>query len=481
MLLWQAYDELLRSNSGPGRLLKPSHRDLPSPTQDGIPAWLYAGYGIGMIGERIFRDTPALLLLVFMTNYQAIPAAIAGVVVFVPKIAMIVFDPLVGSWSDRLRTRWGRRRPLMLAGALLTSAAFVLLFHPPAFATVSARALYMGLMVTLAFAAYAVFSVPYLTMASEMTSTAEERSRLMSVRVAFMAVGLSVGAYAGGIVQWAGGGLAGYHTMATILGTVCLTTTLFTVIATARARRVDTAEKPISLLSSFRIVWRNRPYCRLLMVGFLQKLGEGLGYGSFAYLCIYVVHQPLSAMGLVVLAATIGQITSQPVWVWLSRRWPRSWVYALGVIGWCANALLWLAMDQRPTWLLVPLGLEAGIAGGALLSATLSMLADAIVADSAATGINREGLYSGIWLAGEKVAFALGALVVGLMLGAAGFIESTGGVSVAQPHSAVVAIAVTYVGLNILVYLSSLLPAWRYQRGMNTSIATAATPLLLVE
>ena len=44
-----------------------------------------------------------------------------------------------------------------------------------------------------------------------------------------------------------------------------------------------------------------------------------------------------------------------------------------------------------------------------------------------------------------------------------------------------VAIAVTYVGLNILVYLSSLLPAWRYQRGMNTSIATAATPLLLVE
>jgi len=313
-----------------------------------ISFWLYGGYGIGMIGERIFRDAPALLLLVFMTNYLAIPAALAGIVVFVPKLAMILFDPLVGSWSDRLRTPWGRRRPPMFVGALMTSAAFVLLFHPPAFAAVGSRALYMGLMVTIAFAAYAVFSVPYLTMASEMPATAEERSRLMSVRVAFMAIGLTVGAYAGGIVQWAGGGIAGYHTMAAILGSVCLVTTLFTVFATANARRVDADDEPVGLFSSFKIVWNNKPYCQLLAVGFLQKLGEGLGYGSFAYLCIYVVHQPLSAMGLVVFSATIGQIASQPLWVWLSRRWPRAGVYALGVLGWCLMSCCGCAWTASP-------------------------------------------------------------------------------------------------------------------------------------
>jgi GPH family glycoside/pentoside/hexuronide:cation symporter len=414
-----------------------------------------------------------------MTNYLAIPAALAGVVVFVPKIAMILFDPLVGSLSDRLRTRWGRRRPPMLVGALLTSASFVLLFHPPAFAAVNARALYMGVMVTIAFAAYAIFSVPYLTMASEMTSTADERSRLMSVRVAFMAVGLTVGAYAGGIAQWAGGGLAGYHTMASILGAICLGTMLFTVFATRKARHSEADDQPVSLAMSFKIVWRNKPYCMLLLVGFLQKLGEGLGYGSFAYLCIYVVHQPLSAMGLVVLVATIGQITCQPLWVWLSRRWARSSVYTVGVLGWVLNLLLWLGMDNKPTWLLIPLGLQAGIAAGALLSATLSMLADAIVADSAATGINREGLYSGIWLASEKVAFALGALIVGLMLGLGGFVESTGGIATAEPRSAIVAIAVTYVGINGLVYLLSLFPAWRYQRDLKPVIAMAdKAPLL---
>jgi GPH family glycoside/pentoside/hexuronide:cation symporter len=446
--------------------------------KSGISFWLYAGYGIGMIGERIFRDAPALLLMVFMTNYLAIPAALAGIVVFVPKIVMILFDPLVGSLSDRLRTRWGRRRPPMLVGALLTSASFVLMFHPPAFPLVTTRAVYMSLMVTVAFAAYAIFSVPYLTMASEMTATADERSRLMSVRVAFMAVGLTVGAYAGGIAQWAGGGLGGYHVMALILGTICLGTMLFTVFATASARRVDADDQPISLLFSFRIVWRNKPYCKLLLVGFLQKLGEGLGYGSFAYLCIYVVHQPLSAMGLVVLVATIGQIVCQPLWVVLSRRWPRSGIYTIGVLGWFLNLLLWLGMDRQPTWLLIPLGLQAGIAAGALLSATLSMLADAIVADAAATGVNREGLYSGIWLASEKVAFALGALIVGLMLSAGGFIESTGGIATSQPRSAVIAIAMTYVGVNGLVYLLSLIPAWRYQRTVAPAYAVAAKPQL---
>ncbi len=459
--------------------MPPTDHDDSSSRKNGISFWLYGGYGIGMIGERIFRDAPALLLMVFMTNYLAIPAALAGIVVFVPKIAMILFDPLVGSLSDRLRTRWGRRRPPMLIGALLTSVSFVLLFHPPAFATVAARALYMGVMVTLAFAAYAIFSVPYLTMASEMTSTADERSRLMSVRVAFMAVGLTVGAYAGGIAQWAGGGLAGYHTMASILGAICLVTMLFTVFATAAARHSEADDQPISLQMSFKIVWRNKPYCKLLLVGFLQKLGEGLGYGSFAYLCIYVVHQPLSAMGLVVLVATIGQITCQPLWVILSRRWPRSGVYTIGVLGWVLNLVLWLAMDKQPTWLLIPLGLQAGIAAGALLSSTLSMLADAIVADTAATGVNREGLYSGIWLASEKIAFALGALIVGLMLGLGGFVESTGGIATAEPRSAIVAIAMTYVGINGLVYLLSLIPAWRYQRDLAPVIAIAdKTPLL---
>ncbi len=89
------------------------------------------GFSLGMIGDRIFRDAPALLLLLFMTNYLASPPALAGTAIFIPKILIVFVDPMVGTFSDRLRTPWGRRRPLMLIGGILAGLAIVMFFHVP--------------------------------------------------------------------------------------------------------------------------------------------------------------------------------------------------------------------------------------------------------------------------------------------------------------------------------------------------------------
>ena len=63
-------------------------RTLAPPTAaDALSVGSHLGFGLGMIGDRIFRDAPALLLLVFMTNYLAIPPALAGVAIFIPKTA----------------------------------------------------------------------------------------------------------------------------------------------------------------------------------------------------------------------------------------------------------------------------------------------------------------------------------------------------------------------------------------------------------
>jgi Na+/melibiose symporter-like transporter len=81
------------------------------------------GYGVGMVGERLFRDAPALLLLVFMTNYLGIPAVWAGVAIFVPKLLLVFVDPFVGFKSDTSRRVAGRRKPFLAAGAFLSAAA----------------------------------------------------------------------------------------------------------------------------------------------------------------------------------------------------------------------------------------------------------------------------------------------------------------------------------------------------------------------
>jgi GPH family glycoside/pentoside/hexuronide:cation symporter len=431
------------------------------------------GFSLGMIGDRIFRDAPALLLLLFMTNYLAIPPAMAGAAIFVPKLLIVFIDPLVGTISDRLHSPWGRRRPLMLLGAVLASIGIILYFHVPHFATPTVQACYMSLIVFFAFTGYSFYSVPCLVMSSEIAEGPEERRRVMSWRVSFMAIGLCFGIYAGAIVQALGGGLHGYALMGFLYAGICAFTMLGTVFSSGGLKTTPVEGTSLSVFAQFRMVAANSHYLRLLLVGFLQKVGEGVGYGSFAYFCIYVVDQNLAGMGNVVLASMAGQILTQPLWLKASKRFSPITLYTVGVLGWCVNLLLWLAMrGQNPLWLL-PLGLEGGIAAGGFLMVTLGMLSQVLAADTEATGEDREGVYSGLWLASEKLAFAGGGLIVSLMLWLFGFVASDTGMNAPQTSLAVTGIGVTYVGVNMLIYLASIVAIYQFARKAQPVLVAA--------
>jgi GPH family glycoside/pentoside/hexuronide:cation symporter len=429
--------------------------NMPATTQR-LSAPTLFGFSLGMIGDRIFRDAPALLLLLFMTNYLAIPPALAGIAIFVPKILIIFVDPMVGTLSDRLRTPWGRRRPLMFIGAILAGLAIVMFFHVPHFGTATEEAAYLSAIIFLGFTGYSFYTVPCLVMSSEIAHGPEERRRVMSWRVGFMAVGLSFSAYAGAFVQSLGGGQAGYRTMSLAYGALCAATMLATVFFSGGLNTTYSQGVAPSLASQFRLVAGNKRYLTLLAVGFLQKLAEGVGYGSFAYFCIYVVHQNLAGIGDVVLASMAGQILTQPLWLRLSKKYAPVTVYTIGVLGWCLNLLLWLAMRGHSSIWLLPIGLEAGAAAGGFLMVTLGMLSQVMAADTAATGQDREGVYGGLWLANEKLAFAGGALIVGVVIGLFGFVGGSNGMGTSQTPMAVFGIAFTYVGINMAIYLSSI-------------------------
>ena len=152
--------------------------------------------------------------------------------------------------------------------------------------------------------------------------------------------------------------------MSWLFGAICLVTMLSTVVATARIPVARGDRATISLASQMRLVASSERYLRILLVGFLQKLAEGIGYASFAYFCIYVVEQPLSGIGLVVLAATAGQVLTQPLWLRASRRWQPAILYTASVLGWCLNLLLWLAMKGQSEWWLISHARPSGGSGG---------------------------------------------------------------------------------------------------------------------
>lgn len=437
------------------------------------------GYGAGMVGERLFRDAPALLLLLFMTNYLAIPSAYAGMAVFLPKLLLVVIDPWVGYRSDTYASARGRRRPFLLVGAFLSALGFVLMFNVPTILSTPLRSLYMTLLIAAAFTVYSIYSVPYLALASELTSSAHERTRLLSYRMAFLAVGLNLSATAGVLIDRLGGGVSGYRRMALLYGAICLLTMLVPAFTLRDVGPAVATRQRGDWLRAMRTVLADVAYRRLLFANFLQKASEGVGYSSFAYFFLFWLHEPLSAISACVAASTVAQIIVQPLWLKLSRRCSRATFCAIGIGGYLVCNAAWLAAPPGIFWPVPVLGFLNGAFGAGIMLGMVAMMSDIAVQSRDQAGRRDEGVVSGIWLAIEKIGFAAGALLVGTTLSLFGFVSSTAGAAAPQSHTTLLGIAFAYVGLGTFLYLCTIcvvLMVGKRQRLQRDSTALAGSP-----
>jgi len=428
-----------------------------------LSTMLCVGYGLGMVGAQIFRDAPAFLLLIFMTDALGIPGAMAGFAIFLPKIWVVFADPLAGIASDRAKTPWGRRRPFMLAGAILTVIGFVAMFHVPTLELASARAAYVSIVYTLALTAFAAYSVPYLTMGSEMTENYHERTRVMAYRVAFMATGLIVSGYAARIREVGGPGEDGYRFAAILIGAISLATMLVPVFATAKAPFYQRHETPLSLMAQIKLAIANRPFLFLLTASFLNRLGEGVGYAALIYFQTLLLHNSATVLGNMILVLCIPSVLGQPLWVLACKRFGKRPTHVAALLVYCCFVALWLTASHDRLWVTYVIAFFSGFLNAGFILTSLSMLQDAIAWDRNRTALNREGAYTGVWLAAEKVAFAVGTLIVGVVLSWFGYIESEAGSTVVQPASALFGITFVYVGGPIFFHLISLIFLFRFK------------------
>src|SRR5690606_9312939 len=123
--------------------------------------------------------------LIFLTDVAHVRPALAGIIVLASRIWDAVSDPLMGSITDRTRSRFGRRRPYFLAGSVLIFLAFALHWYAPAFASETARFAYALFSYIFFATVFTLVMVPYSALAAEITLDYHERTRLNSVRLAF--------------------------------------------------------------------------------------------------------------------------------------------------------------------------------------------------------------------------------------------------------------------------------------------------------
>ncbi len=145
-------------------------------------------YGIGGGVYAIKEAAYAIFILLFYTQVLGLSGSLTGFIIAVSLMWDAVSDPLVGSWSDRLRSRYGRRHPFMVYSTLPLAIGFVGLFSPPDLVVQSTTLLASWLLFWSLWVRTFVttFSIPHLALSAELTNDYHERSQLMATRLGFM-------------------------------------------------------------------------------------------------------------------------------------------------------------------------------------------------------------------------------------------------------------------------------------------------------
>lgn len=422
------------------------------------------GFGVGTVGVSIMLNTVTAYFPAFMSTVLGQSPEIAGYLLMASKLFDAVVDVLIGRLSDSTRSRWGRRRPYLLAGAIVSSASFLMLFAPPAMSQ-GALIAYMAAALILYSTGYSLFNVPYMTMPSEMTDGFHERTRLLSFRTVFVSAGqLLALAVTAALISRGGGGASGYTTMGLVMALIifaAMTSTFLGTAGTAIVERADT--KPHLSGGQISLLLKNRPF--MLLLG--AKVFQFLAFASIATTGLLFLLNVLGVgySGQIILAVSqnVVMALSMPLWVRMGQRIGKRKTYLLGVLLFCGCAASWIFADRSIGTLgLLIRGIVSGLGSGSLILMSVSMLGDTMAYDRALTGLHREGLLSSIIAVIEKTAFALGVAIVGFLLHMAGYVPSFGGQIVQQPDSAVRALYIGYAIIPVMMFLANGLFLYLY-------------------
>ena len=422
----------------------------------GLPVKL--GWASGTLGTVTLLYLVNFFLLFFLTDVLGVGAAAAGLILFSVRLYDMATDPIVGALSDRTRSRWGRRRPWMLVGALLSAASCVLIFAVPEWAIQSGYlALYLGAALVCYFTGYTFFNVPYLAMPAEMSPDYQERTSIMSYRVFFVAVaGIVATAGAPVLVEALGSGRAGFRGMAWIMAGVIFTAMIVAVYMTGGVHRTRRQGPSLPFSAAWRTIVANRPFLLLIGIKLLQLFALACSSAGLLFFVKYVLQRGTSTAGLVGLLANTASILALPLWMRVAKLAPKHIVYALATVGQILLTMSWLlASADEPAAVLWVRALLLGTFAAGIILMGQSLLPDVIEHDHRLSGVRREGLLAAMYSFVEKTSFAVSPLVIGPFLAYMGY-QASAGATIQQSDSAVTAIYIVLGVMPPAAYLLSI-------------------------
>lgn len=417
----------------------------------------------------------SLFWFLFLTNVVGLDAGLAGLVVLVGRLWDSINDPLIGALSDRLRTRWGRRRPFLLFGAAPLGFAFFLMFYVPPFNNAWMLTAYYSLVYLLYDTLFTIVTVPYLSLTPELTDDYDERSNIVGWRVATATVASLVAAGTFKLLaenvfaaSFGGGAAAirlGYGVTAAIWGVMIILPLLLVFAAIREPPRPprQTIHASFRPWQTFKQVFGNRPFRMAALLNLIT-------FTAYDIILVVIIRYLIDYLRIppgfdnLLLALALGvSFAATPLVVRLSRRYDKRTAYIISM-GFLAAVLL-LASQARPgqLWPVVIGAVLAGMGFSALNIIPWAIVADVAEADELETGERREGIFVGYLVFLRKLASAVAVFAVGQALSASGFISSTtGSAFIVQPQNALNVMRFLVTVIPAIALFIAILIAWRF-------------------
>ena len=372
-------------------------------------------YGIGDLGNAVVNSAIQFFLMKFYTDGALVSPALAGNALLIGKIWDAVNDPLFGWFTDRTKSRHGKRRVFMLFGAIPLAIAIALLWYVPqvdriwTFVWIAATFLLFDTIWTLT-------NVPYYALTSELTDDYDERSSLTTYRMAMAVPAYLVGAaLTPAIVGLFALQRTGYAFIGIAYGVLAAVALLISAAGLRERSGLAVSKPEPSPFKSLALALKNRPFVWLCGTYFVINI-------SFAFIKIlmayYIEYQLLMkaettlVMGLMLICVTI----SLPFWQWVGRKMDKGPAYGLGMAAGALAIILTFFLPHQSTWLIYVISVLAGFGFSAQWIFPWAMVADVADYDRAETGQQRSGMYYGVWGLATKISEALALASVGWIL-----------------------------------------------------------------
>jgi len=446
--------------------------------EDIVPFGQKVAFGAGHLANQLFPAALGVFMIVLVLALKMDPF-LAGVLAALPRLLDALTDPIMGYISDNTRSRWGRRKPYIFLGAVITGVSFMVMWQLSEENSQTYNFIYFLTLSIIFYIGYTIFATPLIGLGYEMSPDYNERTRLMAVsqwmgQIAWMiAPWFWVIIYNQNIYDSAP---QGARNLSIWVGGLCMLLgimpALFTKemvlpknLAETKISWKDLAANTKEFIIGIKQTITCKPFLRLCGATFFIFNGfQTIAQFAFFIIIFYLFSGDTAAAGnwpawFGTVSALATAFLVIPVITYMSTKIGKKNAFIVAtLISMVGYALKWWGFNPGNPYLMflpIPL-LSFGIGG--LFTLMMSMTADVCDLDELNNGTRREGTFGAVYWWMVKLGTALALLTSGAVLNLVGFdVDAT-----SQTVETITKLRIADILIPIGTAVLAILIIWKY-------------------